>query len=87
MGHIQKNGQRLQQLQQQMSTGKKLNKISEDPVKLTLAQDAITSIAHKQQILDNIDRNYAWLHRNEIELQHIIEILNKVQDLCIGRIG
>lgn len=87
MGHIQKNGQRLQQLQQQMSTGKKLNKISEDPVKLTLAQDAITSIAHKQQILDNIDRNYAWLHRNEIELQHIIEILNKVQDLVISQAG
>ena len=43
LGNIQRNAQKLQDLQLEMATGQRINKPSDDPLGATMAQDIVTT--------------------------------------------
>ena len=45
LGNIQRNAQKLQDLQLEMATGQRINKPSDDPLGATMAQDLVTNIS------------------------------------------
>lgn len=85
LGTIQRNAQKLQDLQLEMSTGQRINKPSDDPVGATMAQDIVTNISKQQQRLANLSDSISWLERSEVELEKINEFLNNARTLAMSQ--
>lgn len=85
LGTIQRNAQKLQDLQLEMSTGQRINKPSDDPVGATMAQDIVTNISKQRQRLANLSDSISWLERSEVELEKINEFLNNARTLAMSQ--
>ncbi|MBF0240662.1 MAG: hypothetical protein HQM12_23420 [SAR324 cluster bacterium] len=84
LGNIQKNSQRLKTLHTDLSSGQKINRTSDDPIGATVAQDIVTSISRREQLQHNMEDNLVWLESNEVELQHMTELLNHAKQLILS---
>jgi len=84
---MQKSSGKLQDIQIQMASGRRLNKTSDDPIGAARSQDIVTTISSQKQLLQNIDDNIAWLQRSELEIGHINEILGQIRTLAISQSG
>ena len=82
---IQKNSKRLETLQEELATGKKINKTSDDPIGATIIQDTVTTISRNEQIVHNTDTNIAWLERIEIELNTVADLLENAKVLAVAQ--
>jgi len=85
--NIQKSSGKLQDIQIQMASGRRLNKTSDDPIGAARSQDIVTTISSQEQLLQNIDQNISRLQRAEIEIRSINEILGQVRTLAISQSG
>jgi len=85
--NIQKSSGKLQDIQIQMASGRRLNKTSDDPLGAARSQDIVTTISSQKQLIQNIDENIAWLQRTENEINSINEILGQVRTLAISQSG
>ena len=85
LGNIQRNAQKLQNLQMEMATGQRINKPSDDPLGATMAQDIVTNISKQRQRLANLADSISWLERSEIELIKINEFLDKAKTLVMSQ--
>ena len=84
---MQKSSGKLQDIQIQMASGRRLNKTSDDPIGAARSQDIVTTISSQKQLLQNIDDNIAWLQRSELEIGHINEVLGQIRTLAISQAG
>ncbi|MGK5094901.1 flagellin [Deltaproteobacteria bacterium TL4] len=87
LGNVQKNAQHLKDLQTELSSGKRINKTSDDPVGATIVQDIVTTVTRKEQLQSNLKQNLEWLERNEVELQHMADLLSKTKQLILAQSG
>jgi len=85
--NIQKSSGKLQDIQIQMASGRRLNKTSDDPIGAARSQDIVTTISSQEQLLQNIDENIGGLQRVEIEIRSINEILDQMRTLAISQSG
>ncbi len=85
--NMQKSSGKLQDIQIQMASGRRLNKTSDDPIGAARSQDIVTTISSQKQLLQNIDDNIAWLQRSELEIEHINEVLGQIRTLAISQAG
>ena len=85
--NMQKSSGKLQDMQIQMASGRRLNKTSDDPIGAARSQDIVTTISSQKQLLQNIDDNIAWLQRSELEIGHINEVLGQIRTLAISQAG
>ena len=85
--NMQKTSGKLQDIQIQMASGRRLNKTSDDPIGAARSQDIVTTISSQKQLLQNIDDNIAWLQRSELEIGHINEVLGQIRTLAISQAG
>jgi len=85
--NIQKSSGKLQDIQIQMASGRRLNKTSDDPLGAARSQDIVTTISSQKQLIQNIDENIAWLQRTENEINSINEILGQIRTLAISQSG
>jgi|TARA_B110000902_G_C14275623_1_gene574821 flagellar hook-associated protein 3 FlgL len=85
--NIQKSSGKLQDIQIQMASGRRLNKTSDDPIGAARSQDIVTTLSSQKQQLQNIEDNIAWLQRSELEIGHINEILGQIRTLTISQAG
>ena len=85
--NIQRSSAKLQEIQIQMATGRRLNKTSDDPIGAARSQDIVTTMSSQNQLLQNIDDNVAWLQRSELEISSINELLGQMRTLAISQSG
>jgi flagellar hook-associated protein 3 FlgL len=85
--NIQRSSGKLQDIQVQMATGRRLNKTSDDPIGAARSQDIVTTMSSQKQLLQNVDDNIAWLLRSEIEIGSINEMLGQVRTLALSQSG
>tara|TARA_B100001250_G_scaffold404319_1_gene420102 strand:+ start:414 stop:1715 length:1302 start_codon:yes stop_codon:yes gene_type:complete len=85
--NIQKSSGKLQDIQIQMASGRRLNKTSDDPLGAARSQDIVTTISSQQQLLQNIEENIAWLKSTENEISSINELLGQIRTLAISQSG
>ena len=71
--NIQRSSGKLQDIQIQMASGRRLNKTSDDPIGAARSQDIVTTLSSQKQQLQNVEDNIAWLQRSELEIGHINE--------------
>jgi len=66
-----------------VSSGKRINKLSDDPVGLVNVLNMRSSMANVQQLERNISMGKAWLQAGETALTQVHEILSDVKALCV----
>ena len=69
--------------QNQMSTGKKITRPSDDPVGITKVMKYKTDIRETQQYSKNIDDALGWLEVSESSITNIKDILQRVRELTV----
>ena len=85
--NIQKSSGKLQDIQIQMASGRRLNKTSDDPLGAARSQDIVSTISSQKQLVKNIDENIAWLQRTENEINSINDLLGQIRTLAISQSG
>ena len=75
--------QGLNQANEIVSSGKRINNLSDDPVGLTQALNVKSAISNLEQMQRNISCGNAWLESSESALSHVQDILSETKTLCI----
>ncbi len=83
--NIQNNGDHLQTLQETMSSGKRINRLSDDPVGATQALDYRTKLSFFDMLKRITQQTFTWLDRSEAELAHVGDLLNRVKTLVLAQ--
>ena len=85
LSNMQKNGERLQNLSDNLASGRRINKLSDDPLGATQAQDFRTKLSYFDMLKENTKRTFIWLDRTESELTHIGDLLQRVKVLIMAQ--
>ena len=83
--NIQKNGERLQNLSDNLASGRRINKLSDDPIGATQAQDFRTKISYFDTLRQITNQTFIWLDRTESELVHVGDLLKQVKTLMLAQ--
>ena len=75
--------QGLNQANEIVSSGKRINNLSDDPVALTQALNVKSAISNLEQMQRNISTGNSWLVSSESALTHVQDILSETKTLCI----
>ncbi len=84
MSNINKNKLSMTALEQQYSTGKKIQKPSEDPIIAVRALKLRTNLTELNQYYDkNIPDAKSWMDVTESSLDNVNQVLSKINTYCI----
>lgn len=83
--NVANNSARVQDLQETMASGKRINKLSDDPIGATQVQDYRTKLSFIDRVKKNIHNNFTWLDRSDAELDHVSTLLARAKTLILGQ--
>ena len=83
--NIANNAERMQTLQENMSSGRRINRLSDDPVGATQAEDIKTQLSFFDVVRRGIENNFVWLDRTESELAHMGDLLRRAKILTLAQ--
>jgi flagellar hook-associated protein 3 FlgL len=83
--NIQNNADHLQTLQENMSSGRRINRLSDDPVGATQALDFRTKLSFFDMLRRVTEQTFTWLDRSEAELTHVGELLQHTKELTLSQ--
>lgn len=66
-----------------VSTGKRISKLSDDPVDLVQALDIKSTLSNIEQLERNIDLGESWLNSAESTLSSVQDLISDAKALCI----
>lgn len=81
--HLGKHQKKLEELQNNLSTGKKVRLPHEDPVAATHAMLYRTRITEIRQFIKNIDEGQSRLNLTEGAIRSAVEILHRLKELTV----
>ncbi|MFD0957913.1 flagellar hook-associated protein FlgL [Paenibacillus chungangensis] len=81
--NLNRNLTQMEQLQQQTTTGRKINKPSDDPVGITYSLRYRTEIAANGQYKENVDSALSWLDFTDSVVNQAGDVLKRVKELAI----
>ena len=73
----------MAKLQEQMTTGRKINRASDDPVGITYALRYRRELTGNVQYQKNVDMALSWLDFNDTVLQQATDVLKRVKELVV----
>ncbi len=83
--NIGNNTDRLQNLQENISSGRRINRLSDDPIGATRTQDIKTQLSFFEMLQRTLQSNFIWLDRSETELEHIGSLLRRAKILTLAQ--
>ncbi len=83
LNNLNRNLTKLTKYQGQLSSGKEIQRPSDDPFAVTRSMSLITSINKNNQYLENIKDSMGWTDMTDSALGSIGDILNRVRELII----
>jgi flagellar hook-associated protein 3 FlgL len=83
--NVANNSARVQELQETMASGKRINKLSDDPIGATQIQDYRTKLSFIDRVKQNIRNNFTWLDRTDAELDHVGQLLARTKSLMLAQ--
>ncbi len=81
--NLNRNLTQMDSLQDQLTTGRKINKPSDDPVGITYALRYRTEISSNDQYKKNADSAHSWLDFNDTLLEQAGSIMQRVKELTV----
>ncbi|WMT40666.1 flagellar hook-associated protein FlgL [Paenibacillus sp. D2_2] len=81
--NLNRNGVRMNDLQTQLSTGRKLNKPSDDPVGITYSMRYRAELSSNSQHQANVDSALSWLDFNDTVVGQVGGIIQHLKELTV----
>lgn len=81
--NLNTNLNRMDHLQNQLATGKRINKPSDDPVGISFAMRYRSELAANDQYQSNVDSAISWLENTDTTLGQAGDVLQRVRDLTV----
>ncbi len=81
--HLSKSYERMGIYQDQLATGKKINRPSDDPVVAMKGMYYRTNLTEIEQYKRNLSEAYAWIENSDSSMDHANTILHRVNELVI----
>lgn len=81
--NLNRNGRATNETQLQLSTGRKLNRPSDDPVGMTYSLRYRTELSANTQYQSNVDSALSWLDYNDTALDQVGSILQRLKELTV----
>lgn len=82
--HIQSSYEKMGKLQDQLSTGKKITRASDDPVVAMKSMQNRTSLEEVKQYTRNLTEANSWLENTETNITEGIDVLARVRELVVS---
>jgi flagellar hook-associated protein 3 FlgL len=83
MRNYNKNMRNLAKLQEQLATGKRILRPSDDPVATSKSLKLRSDLAYNQQYVSNADNAISWLESTELALKDLGDVLQRVRELAV----
>ena len=84
INNLKQNLERLQSMQNQMSSGKKVSKPSDDPIKTSQILSLKTTLSNEQFYQSNMDEAVGIMDSSENALNNVTNVLQRVRELIIS---
>jgi flagellar hook-associated protein 3 FlgL len=81
--NLNRNSERMNNTQNQMATGRKLNKPSDDPVGITYSLRYRSELSSNDQYQRNVDSAVSWLDFNDTVMDQAGQIMQRVRELTV----
>lgn len=81
--NISKTSTEMFRANQMVSSGKRIENLSDDPIGLVAVLDLRSSLANIKQLQRNIDAGRSWLDMGESALTQVEDLLSQTKALCI----
>ena len=85
LAQTQRNAGEMQQLQENVASGRRLNRLSDGPRQVSESQTLRERIAFLQNTQGQLEQAYLWLDRTEGELQHAVDLLKQAKQLALDQ--
>lgn len=83
--NVMRNQERSMNLEEAISSGKRLDELSTDPPAMAQILRFRTTIASLEQYQRNIDQGNSWLNLTEISLSQVRDVLMRAKELALSR--
>ncbi|MNK59573.1 Flagellin [compost metagenome] len=83
MLNLNRNAQAMNNTQNQLATGRKLNKPSDDPVGITYSLRYRGELASNEQYTKNVDSALSWLDFNDTVLEQTGSVIQRLRELTV----
>jgi len=74
---------KLGKLQEQLATGKKISRPSDDPVVAMKGMYYRTNLTELEQYKRNLSESYAWMENSEAALDHVQSVMHRARELMV----
>lgn len=81
--NLNRNALQMNNTQNQMSTGRKINKPSDDPVGITYSLRYRSQLASNEQYTKNVDSAVSWMDFNDTVLSQTNDVLQRLRELVV----
>ncbi|NMO96615.1 flagellar hook-associated protein FlgL [Paenibacillus lemnae] len=81
--NLNRNARSMNETQIQLSTGRKLNKPSDDPVGMTYSLRYRSELAENEQYMKNVDSSISWLDFNDTVLGQAGSVVQRLRELTV----
>ncbi len=83
MLNLNRNAQQMNNTQNQLATGMKINKPSDDPVGITYSLRYRAELSSNEQYQKNVDSAVSWLEFNDTVLNQAGNVVQKLRELTV----
>ncbi|WP_078378891.1 flagellar hook-associated protein FlgL [Sutcliffiella halmapala] len=81
--HISNSYGKMGKLMDQLATGKKISRPSDDPVVAMKGMYYRTNLTELEQYKRNLSESYAWMENSEASLDHVQSLMHRASELMI----
>ncbi|CAG9621434.1 flagellar hook-associated protein FlgL [Sutcliffiella rhizosphaerae] len=74
---------KMGKLMEQLSTGKKISRPSDDPVVAMKGMYYRTNLTELEQYKRNLSESYAWMENSEAALEHVQSVMHRASELVV----
>ncbi|QLG38197.1 MULTISPECIES: flagellar hook-associated protein FlgL [unclassified Paenibacillus] len=83
LSNLNRNLNRMDNMSNQISTGRKINKPSDDPVGVTYALRYRAELAANEQYQSNTDAAVSWLDATDSNMQQANDVMKRLKELAV----
>lgn len=83
LSNLNRNLYRMDNMSNQIATGRKINKPSDDPVGVTYALRYRAELAANEQYQSNTDAAVSWLDATDSNMQQALDVMKRLKELAV----
>jgi flagellar hook-associated protein 3 FlgL len=81
--HLSQSYSKMGKYQDQLATGKKINRPSDDPVVAIKGMFYRTNLTEVEQYKRNLNEAYQWMENSEAGIEHANQVIQRVRELVV----